>query len=294
MEWLPEYFSSIPERLTMIASQKAGSSPGKQLIGGGTDLMVQQYDTIRQDDAVSTEGWLPNQIEVKNGKMMVGGGVSIQSFFDSQLIRSALPRLQEVYPLIASRQIRNMGTLAGNMVNASPIGDLTIMLLALGADLMVENGSNDIRQIALRDFFLDYKLVDLKDGEVIKFIVFNTLEEGGLFDFEKVSKRKHLDIASVNSSISIVLEKGVIAHLGYAVGGVAPVPKYMSDTVAFLCGKKLDTATLKAAIEVMQAELSPISDIRGSEAYKRLLARQLFLQHFLSMFPGEISINEII
>ncbi len=291
--WLPKYFSTIQQRLSEIEPYQSSDDPNGLMIGGGTDLMVQQYKEIRQTNIVSTEGRLPDSIEIEGGKIIVGGGVTMQSFFNSQVIRSEIPQLEEVFPLIASEQIRNMGTLAGNIVNASPIGDLSILLLALDAELILENRSGISRQVKLCNFSLDYKLTDLKAGEIIKFIVFKTLKEGGQIGFEKVSKRTYLDIASVNSSISIVVENSTIAHFSYSVGGIAPVPKYMFKTKAFLSGKKLDIVTLKSALEIIQTEISPISDIRGSKEYKRLLVRQLFLQHFLTMFPKIITPGEI-
>ena len=100
-----------------------------------------------------------------------------------------------------------MATLAGNIVNASPIGDLSILLLALEAELILANKDNNKRAIPLKDFFQDYKKIDLKKGEVVKYIVLNIPEEEREINFEKVSKRTHLDIASVNSAMSILVKK---------------------------------------------------------------------------------------
>ena len=264
---------------------KISKDPCEIFIGGGTDLLVQQYEKIRHANVESAKGKLPDTVETESGKIKVGAGVTINTFFDNQVIRSEFPQLDRVFPLIASEQIRNMGTLAGNIVNASPIGDLSILLLALDAELILEDRIGVSRQVKLCNYFLDYKKSILTEGEIIKYIVFSTLREGGQIGFEKVSKRNYLDIASVNSAMSIHVKESTTEHLDYAVGGIAPVPKYMIKTKAFLSGKNLDITTLKSALEIIQSEISPISDIRGSKEYKRLLVRQLFLQHFLTLYP---------
>jgi len=289
--WLPEYFLTIPGRLEKIKPSKISKNSGESFVGGGTDLLVQQYEKIRHADLESAEGRIPDTVENEGESIKIGAGININAFFNNPLISSEFPQLNSVSQLIASVQIRNMGTLAGNIANASPIGDLSILLLALDAELSLENPSGVSRKIKLRNYFLDYKRTDLKPGELIMYITFSKLKKDEQLGFEKVSKRNHLDIASVNSALSIHVNDSTIEHLGYAVGGIAPVPKYMTQTIAFLSGKKLDLATLRSALEIIQAEISPISDIRGSKEYKRLLVRQLFLQHFLTLFP-EVFTNE--
>ena len=109
------------------------------------------------------------------------------------------------------------------------------------------------------------------------------------FNFEKVSKRTHHDVASVNSAISLKMQGNVIAEARLAFGGVAPVPLFLKKTPAFLLGKNLDAIASEEfqadAEAVLQSEISPISDVRGSAAYKRLLARQLLRAHFIELFP---------
>ena len=100
------------------------------------------------------------------------------------------------------------------------------------------------------------------------------------FNFEKVCKRTYLDIASVNCAISLKIKDNYIEKAEVAIGGVAPIPLFLKETSAFLIGQKVDTQTAIAANNILQKEIAPISDVRGSADYKRLLARQLFLAHF--------------
>jgi len=292
--WLPEYFLHIQDRLSKIVFNDHKDDLNEMLIGGGTDLMVQGPDKVRQSSIKSTENNIPNSIEIVDEKVKIGAGISMNDFVNHQLINSNFPKLKDFFPLIASDQIRNMGTLAGNIVNASPIGDLSILLLALNSRLIIENSNKKTREVLLKDFFLDYKEVDLNKDETIKFIVFDNNKNGQRINFEKVSKRTYLDIASVNSALSISINNEIIERIKFSAGGISAIPKFMSQTSNFLKGKELNLLTLESALEIMQSEISPISDIRGSVEYKRLLIRQLFLQHFLKLFPEKFDEKEIL
>jgi xanthine dehydrogenase small subunit len=186
--------------------------------------------------------------------------------------------------LISSEPIRNIGTVAGNIVNASPIGDLSIILLALNSEITILDGDRKKSQ-PLKDFFLGYKQLNLQKGELVESFSFPILNKPYHFNFEKVSKRTHLDIASVNSAILIKVENDKILECHLSAGGVSPIPLYLKETSKFLVGKTISTETLHQANKVLQAEISPIGDIRGSIEYKRLLLKQLVFAHFLKLFP---------
>lgn len=287
--WLPEYFSSIENRLKEIPS---GLEEAKEslLIGGGTDIMVQKPEKVRSIQVQTTFKNIPSEIKFSDGQILIGAGIHMSAFFEHPIINEIFPGFQNFYPLIASRQIRNMGTLGGNIVNASPIGDTSILFLALNADLILSTG----RKIALKDFFLDYKKIDLEGNEHIHYITIDEALKTYDVHFEKVSKRTYLDIASVNSALSIKLSKDIIEDAFYAAGGVAAFPKYMAQSCEFLKGKKLTIETLRKVIDILQNEISPISDIRGSKDYKLLLIRQLFLSHIMSLYPEMFEEQEIL
>ena len=113
------------------------------------------------------------------------------------------------------------------------------------------------------------------------------------FNFEKVSKRTNLDIASVNSALSITVEDNVISTVRLSAGGVAPIPKQLTKTAAFLTGKRLTEQLVQEATTVAQTEISPISDARGTETYKRLLLSQLIKAHFIKLFP-ELKVEKLL
>jgi xanthine dehydrogenase small subunit len=173
-------------------------------------------------------------------------------------------------------------------VNASPIGDLTIFFLALDAQLSLAlypspGGEGNSRTLPLRKFYKGYKLLDKKPEEIIGKIWFEKPKGEYYFNFEKVSKRTHLDIASVNSAISVTMNGNEIVKAGLSAGGVGPVPVYLQKTSEYLTGKKINDETISIAIEVMKTEISPISDARGSKEYKTLLLGQVIKAHLMPL-----------
>lgn len=297
---LPAYFSHIKGRLQELRmSERARHLPDiasledrRHIVAGGTDLYVQKHDEMThaairfvmdhpESDRVTREG----------EKCFIGSSVTVTDLKDSPVIREAFPQFDHFAKLVSSTPIRNMATIAGNFVNASPIGDFTILFLALDAHLVLKNDSRvrangeGIRVLPLRKFYKGYKQLDKTDTEHIEQTWFQLPGKNRLFNFEKVSKRRHLDIASVNSAISIEMQGHIIGHAGLSAGGVGPVPLYLEKTSQFLEGKELSAETVTAAIAIMKSEISPISDARGSKEYKQLLLAQLIKAHFITLFP---------
>jgi xanthine dehydrogenase small subunit len=289
--FLPDYFLTIEQRLKEVrsaeqsAAAENGSSEPPLLIAGGTDLLVQKPFRVKQAantllfDVTSLKG-----IREKNGQCIIGGGVTVTEFLESALIQTMFSHLGKYIKLVSSTPIRNMATIAGNIVNASPIGDMTIFFLALDTSIVLaKNGSE--RTIKLNHFYKGYKQTDREPNEVITQLSFTIPTESAAFNFEKVSKRTNLDIASVNSACQLrMAPDNIIASIHLSAGGVAPFPKYLSKTCTFLEGKKLGPELLQEAFKIAAGEIAPISDARGSSEYKRLLLRQLIIAHFLKFF----------
>lgn len=289
--FLPAYFSGIEERLHSLHQSVStvlsidGQGTAKMNIAGGTDLMVQKPLTIKGSSLQLLYGaTLLKGIREENGTCVLGGGVTVTEFLESAIIQRSFPDLQQHIKLVSSTPIRNMATMAGNFVNGSPIGDMTVFFLALDASIILSNNEG-LRSVKLRDFYKGYKQLDKEADEIITEIIFSLPGSETIFNFEKVSKRTSLDIASVNSACQLKLANdGSIDWIHLSAGGVAPFPKYLSKTCDYLKGKKLDENTLKGALQLVQEEVAPISDARGSSDYKRLLLRQLVLAHFFKAF----------
>jgi xanthine dehydrogenase small subunit len=278
---VPSYFLSIPDRLANLTFVlPSGSGRG---VAGGTDLYVQQHDTLVELDLSHLNYLNRDYIREQDGMVIVGANVTATQFCDSPTIRQYLPAMPEFKKLIASMPIRNISSIVGNLVNASPIADFANMLIALDATVV----TSEDRSIALDRLYLDYKKLDLGDTEVIHEIRI-PLQKWSHFNFEKVSKRTQLDIASVNSSIAIHFQEGtdsVVNHIRISAGGVYPYPLLLSRTSALIEGKPISAEQIPVILSTADDEISPISDVRGSAIYKRLLLRQLLLAHLHELLP---------
>jgi len=287
---LPAWLASIKERLQSISTKTDGiSQDGNEtagFLGGGTDLYVQKHDELKY----SPIRFLFNRPELngiikQENKCIIGASATVTDLQESAIMQEYFPRLQQYIKHVSSTPIRNMATIAGNFINASPIGDFTIFFLALYASLVFSDGKTK-RELPLRKLYKGYKELDKKPGEYIESIWFELPGENSKFNFEKVSKRTWLDIASVNTAICITMNGEIIADAGISAGGVAPIPMYLQKTSGFLKGKKLTEELINEAVDTVQTEISPISDARGSEEYKRFLLGQLIKAHFIELFPG--------
>ncbi len=304
---IPEYFADIAERLAGLEQPLPHFQDGAKMafVGGGTDVYVQ-----RPEEAAETPAehllYQPHLrgIKEEDGFIEIGASATVTDLLESPLMNEFSPNLYKHLKLVSSTPIRNMATLAGNFANASPIGDLTVWFLALDAEIRLRNPKGGERLIPLRELYLGYKMLAKSQDEMITAVRFKKFAGDFRFNFEKVCKRTYLDIASVNTALSLRLyESGppvpgilrgevenpppIIETAFAAAGGVAPIPLFLRETSAFLCGREVNRETLNKANEIMQAEISPISDVRGSREYKRLLLRQLFTAHFVEIFGSD-------
>ncbi len=298
--FLPAYFAGIKERLQTIQRGTEATIDRAILVAGGTDLYVQKHDTMHHSAvrSVANDTALKG-IRFEHGECIIGGACTAADLLNSVELNDHFPKLEQHLLLVSSTPIRNMGTLVGNFVNASPIGDLTAMFIALDSTITLSGPAipgqarND-RSIKLRDLFKGYKQLDKSADELVTSVRFNIPGKNTRFHFEKVSKRTHLDIASVNTAIRLELDGDTIREAHASAGGVAPIPKYLANTSAFLAGKPTNPETVRAALTVMNEEIAPISDARGTAEYKRLLLRQLFFAHFMEMFPERFTLNALV
>ena len=287
-QFLPDYFSSIFNRLISIHStsknELATINTGYKLLAGGTDLYVQQHETMVDSDIdfLVAKPQLNGITQVGN-ICYVGGATTVTDLFESNIFLQHFPNLSTHIKLVSSTPIRNMATLAGNFVNASPIGDFTIFFMALNAQVILNNGKNS-REVPLQQLYKGYKQLAKAEDEYIEQFYFELPAANSYFNFEKVCKRTHLDIASVNTAINILIEQNVITTAHIAAGGIGPIPTYLVQASNFLVGKSIGIKLIEDCIELAKTEIAPISDVRGTAAYKSFLLGQLIKAHFIQLF----------
>jgi len=276
---LPSYFANIPNRLKELKeSNEAKKLKEGTYVAGATDLLVQQESL--SDPVFLSKKELAG-IWIEGEYIYVGAMTSMEDIRISEELNTLLD-IKEHLSLVSALPIRQQATLGGNLANASPIGDLIIYFLALDAEIGLTDNKNK-RTIKLREFYKDYKKMDIKDGEIIEWLRIKNMKK--IFSFEKVSRRQHMDIASVNSAISFDLIANKVQNVHSSAGGLAPVPKYLEKTSNFLENKEITVEVIKEAAKIADSEVSPIDDVRGTAKYKRLLLRQLIYAHFITLFP---------
>ncbi len=290
---LPEYFKQIPDKLMALQTELSvmPNNPAlpMSIVGGGTDLYVQKHDSMteRNDLYFAQRESHLSEIAQVNDLCFLGSGTTVTDIAESPIFNTHFEEWQAVIKLVSSTPIRNMATLAGNFINASPIGDFSILFLALDAQLQFASmGNTQARQLPLRKLYKGYKQLDKQPDEYVERIFFQLPDAQTKVNFEKVCKRTHLDIASVNTAICLHLHSdGTIAKAGLSAGGVAPVPAFLPKTSAYMEGKVPSRQLLNEVCALAQTEIAPIGDVRGSVAYKRLLLNQLIEAHFIKLFP---------
>lgn len=192
-------------------------------------------------------------------------------------IGAEYPAFDQMLRLFASRQIRHRATLGGNLVTASPIGDSAPLLLALDASVRMVSLAGE-RKVPLAQFFTGYRKTILQPGELLVSIHVPCGKRGRC-EFHKVSKRREMDISTVSACIRLETdERGVIIDARCAFGGVSAFPMRAGETESGLLGKTLEDAARSGVADHLVSEFTPMSDLRGSQEYRKLLIRDLLLK----------------
>jgi xanthine dehydrogenase small subunit len=215
-------------------------------------------------------------VRVEDGRLEAGGRVSLAQF--EEAVRDAMPELVEIMDRFGSPQIKNAGTLAGNIANASPIGDTLPFLFVTGATLEL-TGLRGVRTVEVGRFYKGYKTLDLQPDEIITRISIPLPSRGDSLRLYKVSKRSHLDISTFTAAMLMRRTDGRIDSMKIAYGGVGPVVLRLAKTEEFLAGKPVSLETFVEAGEIARNEIAPISDVRGSREFRLQLAENV-LQKF--------------
>jgi len=211
-------------------------------------------------------------IEETGEGLRLGAGVR---YTDAHAALSRLhPDLGELVRRIGAVQVRNSGTIGGNIANGSPIGDTPPALIALDATLTLRRG-NTHRTLPLEDFFIAYGRQDLQPGEFVESVFVPRPASTDLVRIVKLSKRFDSDISAVCGAFWFELDQNIIVRARIAFGGMAGTPKRAPAIEAALVGKPFDAATLDAAARHVADDFTPLSDVRGSAAYRLTVAGNL-------------------
>jgi len=253
--------------------------PQTRLVAGSTDLALDITHGLKSiDRLIDVTGVAElRSIEQHGNQIYIGAAVSLSAV--EVFCQKDLPAMSDLLGRFASRQVRNRGTLVGNIANSSPIADIPPLLLVMDAQLILQRGLNQ-RTIPLKEFNLGYKQTALKTGEFIHSVILPLPLSGQRVSVEKVSKRAEDDISATCVAMSVTIDHGTITQINIACGGMAAIPKMASETQRQLLGQPL-THELVAQVPLWLAQdYQPIDDMRASAAYRQQVTANL-IQGFL-------------
>lgn len=254
--------------------------PEAELLAGATDIglwVTKQHRPMPHLISVGAVAAL-KAIETKADTITFGAAVS---FTDALPYLAAIhPDLERLFKRIGSTQIRNSGTLGGNIGNGSPIGDSMPALIALGATLTLRKGTTE-RLLPLEDYFLDYRKTARQPGEFIVSVSVSKLDSQSCYGTDKISKRIDQDISAVCGAYRLELDEGIIRAARLGFGGMAGIPARARAAEAALRGKPFSEASIRDAMAALAEDFSPLSDMRASAHYRLTVARNLLLRFYL-------------
>lgn len=268
-------------------SQFLMTHPKSTLVAGGTDLalsITQDLARIKQLVYLGDVTEL-NYINETSDEIIIGSAVPYSLF--APMLEKQYPEFGQMIMRIGSRQIRNSGTLGGNIGNASPIGDMPPVLIALGALITLQR-ADKLRKIAVEDYFTGYKQTILADSEFIKEIFIAKAQPGQVLKVYKVSKRFDDDISTVLAAIFIVIENNQVQSLNIAFGGMAEIPMRAKHCEMALLDKPFTQQNIKLAQQALTKDFQPMSDVRASANYRMKVAQNIIQKCYLELSDKNI------
>ncbi|HRQ46494.1 MAG TPA: xanthine dehydrogenase family protein subunit M [Rhodocyclaceae bacterium] len=251
------------------------------ILAGGTDLMPQsQAGRVPLRRTLMNIRRIPEMqgIVREDGALRIGALVTITELMEHELVKAHFPVLVEVGDHFASDQIRNAGTVGGNINNASPAGDTLVPLLVLEAEVELAsqpNGTLTTRRLPLAQFFTGPGRTQRRSDELLTAVYVPLPPPGHFARFFKFGTRPALDISAISIGIAGVRDGDAMRDVRVAFGAVAPTPVRAPGTEAALEGRRLDSETIAAAAGVARDEVNPIDDVRATAWYRKELIHNM-------------------
>lgn len=276
----------LPETVSNLINDM-NSNENYTIISGYTDLGVRAHRVDEKQKPIIDISNL-NEIKIiedRKDYISIGANVTLQTICDSNIIFEKLPIFREMLEQMASRQIRNIASIGGNICNASPIGDGVVLLMTLNATIVLLSSINIERRVPLREFYTGYKKMNMESNEIVKSIEIPKENYKKSLSFIKTGKRNAVDIASVNSASRMSITDGIITRWEIAFGGIC-------ETVVLV---EIPLVTLTSNIEEIEdigetiaSGFNPLSDVRGSSEFRSLLIQGHLVKHFLKHIEREV------
>lgn len=256
------------------------TNPKAKLVAGGTDLALEVTQFHREIETLISVNLVDDMkvCEQSDTNLHIGANVAISDAY--QLLTQHYPDFGELLHRFASLQVRNQGTLGGNIANASPIGDAPPLLIALNAQIKLRRGQQT-RIIPLEDYFISYKITAQQESEFIEQIIIPKPGTDETFRAYKLSKRIDDDISAVCGAFNLHIEDNKVVNARIAFGGMAATPKRASHCENALIGQTWNEDTIQQAMQAINLDFEPLSDFRASKEYRSLTAANMLRRLFI-------------
>ncbi|ACI94469.1 xanthine dehydrogenase, small subunit [Afipia carboxidovorans OM5] len=245
------------------------------IVSGATDVGLWVTKDMRAISPAIFTGHLDElkRVTENDASITIGAGLTYSEAF--AILPKHFPAFSGLLKRIGGEQVRNMGTIGGNIANGSPIADTPPTLIVLGARLILRKGKSR-RTLPLEDFFIDYKVQDRQPGEFVEAIEIPKLNPASRFAVYKISKRRDEDISSVLGAFHLTLnDANCVETIRIAYGGMAGIPKRAKAVEDSLLGQPWTEDTVQAAIGNFAKDFAPLTDMRASAEYRMLVAQNL-------------------
>ncbi|RYC11816.1 xanthine dehydrogenase small subunit [Ciceribacter ferrooxidans] len=270
----------VPGTVAALAAVLA-AEPSATVVAGATDVGLWVTKQMRDLDPVVFINHLDELQAIETGAdgITLGAGVTYEQA--SATLRAEIPALGRLIDRIGGQQVRNVGTIGGNIANGSPIGDMPPALIALGATVTLRSADGR-RVLPLEEFFIAYGKQDRRPGEFVESLFVPRPRAGQHFAVYKVSKRRDEDISALCGAFLLTRGDGnTVADVRIAFGGMAATPKRASAVEATLLGRPWTEATIASARPAFDDDYKPLTDWRASAEYRQLAAKNLLTRFFL-------------
>jgi len=280
-----KYFA--PKSIAELAVELL-ANPDSTLMAGATDLalnVTQNFTSFKKTIYLGDVKEL-TKITESLDQIIIGSAVPYSQF--QAILEKEYPDFKELIERLGAKQVRNKGTLGGNIGNASPIGDMPPALIVLGAKMILQRGS-ETRTVKVEEYFISYKKTVLREAEFIKEIIIPKAKSGHQLKLYKISKRFDDDISAVLAAIYIRLEDDQVTAIRLAFGGMAATPKRASHSEQVLLNKAFTEQNIVLAQQQLVNDFQPLSDVRASVDYRMRVAQNLLMKCYFELTDNELN-----
>jgi len=274
----------FPETVEAACRLKADRGAEGFFIAGGTDLLLFLEQQQVRPRALIDVTRIPDllQLRVQANRVTIGAGVTFSRMLASGPLCAAAPSLAHALRTIGGVQVRNVATLVGNVVNASPAADSMPPLHVLRADVGIV-GPQGKRRVPVTDFVLGVRQTVLSPGELVTDIGFDLRGPGWHDAFEKLGLRQAMAIAVASVCLAVRIEDHTVQEARLALGAVGPTVFQVQEAADALLGTHLDDDSIEQASHLASAAARPIDDVRASAGYRRRAVAGLIRRALLKL-----------